>query len=142
MSALSLVVRVALALAVIVATLGIAGRLVRRRQVSSGAVRSGALQLRARVPLSKSASLVVVHTGGRELVLGVTQASVTLVTERDVPAGDDSLPIASGLRRLAATPLASGAAGAGPPLGLLGAPPSPWTAMLDRARARTLRRPS
>ena len=74
------VVRVVLALALVsLLTLGL-GKLARRRLQGGAAAR---LKVAERVTLGRNAQLLIVQTGSRELLVGVSEHGVQLVTELD-----------------------------------------------------------
>jgi flagellar protein FliO/FliZ len=81
--------RVVISLGVVIAIMAIAARVLRRRGVGLGGSRgrrpvgSGAIELIARRGLTKSTSIAVVRIGERHLVVGVTEASVQVLTEGD-----------------------------------------------------------
>lgn len=133
MSSSVLLLRMVLALVVVFALLGVAAKFAQRRFGSSGSgvlgTRKARVDIVMRANVAKSASVVVVHLGDRELVLGVTSQQVTLLSEGQIEAA----PIPS-----AATNIQAGSHGLVSPMG--GATPaSPWTTMLDRLRERTIR---
>lgn len=81
------VVRVVLALALVsLFTVGL-GRLARRRMHGGATAR---LKVAERVTLSRNAQLLIVETGGRELLIGVSEHGVQLVTELDGDAAGEA----------------------------------------------------
>lgn len=92
--------RLICALVVVSGLLALAMRVGRRRAGLGGSGRRAPIDIVARHQLGRNAALAVVRTGDRMLVLGVTEASVTLL--RDDPVTDTSV-----------TPVAPGAAGPG-----------------------------
>jgi hypothetical protein len=108
-SVIELLVRLAISMAVVMAVMGLAARLVRRRQGTGpllparqtsttgrdsrpGRARSrkprpaAPLEVIYRRPLSKGAAVSVVEATGRTFLLGVTEHSVTLLAELTGPA--------------------------------------------------------
>lgn len=103
MELLGLVGRVVLSLVVVLALLWLAARGLRNNQKRT--LRGVEMDVLARQPLARSASVAVVRLGDRALVLGVTEGRVDLLSDRPlselltpelVPAapGDDLLPTA------------------------------------------------
>ncbi len=88
-SDLVLLGRVTLSLLVVLTVAVLAARLARRAGGGAGA---GSVRMRARLGLTREASLAVVEIGDRALVLGVTPSSVRLLTTLDAAAlGGDPL---------------------------------------------------
>ena len=78
--------RTLVALAVVLLVVWGLSRLARRSQGSGFAKRVGAppgarLEVLGRKPLSRTTSVAIVRVGGRNLVVGVTPQSVTLISE-------------------------------------------------------------
>lgn len=123
----------ALSLLVVMVLMAGVAHLARRRGgfALGGAVRArgGRLQVLSRHSVAKSASLAVVRVGGRDLLIGVTPSTISLLLEADEgglgSATDNS---STGLAQGSAS-LTSGSAS-----------PSPWTVMVDQLRERTVRR--
>ena len=98
--------RLVLAVAVVVGLLLMTARLTRR--VGSGGAGSarGAIRVVARQPLGRNASVAVIETGGRTLVLGVTDHQVSLLGEQPLAVatvedpGSSTLPPTGGRRSL------------------------------------------
>ncbi|MGD0440436.1 MAG: flagellar biosynthetic protein FliO [Acidimicrobiales bacterium] len=83
--------RTLVALAVVLLVVWGLSRLARRSQGSGFAKRVGAppgarLEVLGRKPLSRTTSVAIVRVGGRNLVVGVTPQSVTLISE--IPASE------------------------------------------------------
>ena len=76
-----LAIRVVFSLAVVLAMMWGLSRVMRGR---GGAVRTSNLDVVSRTSLGKRASVVVVRDGGRGLILGVTDQSVTLIGETEL----------------------------------------------------------
>ena len=87
MSTATMLVRLVVAMAVVIAVMWLAARALRARGGGPVSVRAGRpaapIDVLARRGLSKGASVAVVRAGGRTMVLGVTDASVTLLGEVD-----------------------------------------------------------
>lgn len=112
MGAFALLLRVGVAMAVVVAVMWVAARLLARRVGPTA--RGGQppqVELLARRGLSKSSSVAVVRVGTRTLVLGVTDAQVSLLAETepalfDLTEGESrTLPPGVPAPRTARTPL-------------------------------------
>ena len=93
--------RLVLAVGVVVALLLFTARLTRRVGTKTHGSGRATLQVLARQPLSRHASVAIVAVGSRTFVIGVTDAHVTLLGEHptDAPVGqpnehpNDALPI-------------------------------------------------
>lgn len=94
-SLLELVLRLVFSLGVVLAIMAGAATVLRKSKGFNAAVRRRptAVHVVARQSLGKHASLAVIHTGGRELVVGVTNASISLLADRDAPDVDDDTPL-------------------------------------------------
>lgn len=81
----ALVARLAVSLAVVFGLMVLAGRLVRRRGLAPGSAGrpSSRIEVLARQGLGRSSSVQLVRVGGRTLVLGVTDAAVSVLAEAD-----------------------------------------------------------
>ncbi len=132
-SVFELVVRVTVSLGVVLALMAGAAVVMRRKglggltAMGGGRRRPATLEVLARSTLGRSTSLALVRAGGRALVLGVTDSSVTLLLDSTPEELDLDLPEAPGT----VSPV-----GAGP---RPGASPA-WTAALEALRDRTARR--
>jgi flagellar protein FliO/FliZ len=84
------------------------------------------LQVLARQSIGKNASVLVVRSGDRALLLGVTDGGVSLLREMELP--PEAEPAASPRRAMFRAPAPRTTPGA------------PWGALLERARELTLRR--
>jgi flagellar biogenesis protein FliO len=81
---LELLLRVAFAMAVVVAVMWVAARLLARRgRVLNLAGRPTEVEVLGRRGLSRNSSVAVVRTGGRTLIVGVTDTHVSLLAEAD-----------------------------------------------------------
>ncbi len=122
--------RTLLALATVLFLVWALSRLAGRNRGVAGAKRSGApgearLELLSRKSLSRTASVVVVRVGDRNLVVGVTPQSVTLITE---VAASELEPGAAQLQ--ADTPWRAES----------GPTPMAWDATISKLRELTVRR--
>jgi flagellar biogenesis protein FliO len=90
-SVLELALRLVFSLGVVLAIMAGAATVLKRSKGFNAAVRRRPVELAvvARQSLGKHASLAVVHTGGRELVIGITNASISLLSDREAPASQD-----------------------------------------------------
>ncbi len=77
--------RLAVSLAVVLGLMMVAGRLLRRRGLGSakGSAATSRIEILARQGLGRSSSVQLVRVGGRTLVLGVTEATVSVLGEAD-----------------------------------------------------------
>lgn len=123
-SLLGLLVRLVVSLAAVLGLMALAGRGLRNRGLAGRRLGGGDAPVRvvARQSLSRGASIAVVRAGDRHLVLGVTDSSVTMLTEADADAF---------LRPDNQRERPPGVGPAGPS----------WRALLDALRERTVRRP-
>ncbi len=128
MTTTMLLVRVVVSLAVVVGLMVLATRLARRGPVSLGRRAAGPapLEVVARRGVSRHGAVAVVRVTDRHLVLGVTDAAISLLGEIEGASLD--APAQSG------DP--SGTTGPGAGHG----PGSTWKALLDQMRERTVRR--
>lgn len=128
-SVLELALRLIFSLGVVLAIMAGAAMVLKRTKGFGGAMRRqhSRLDVVARQPLGKNASLAIVHTGGRELVLGVTGQSISLLVDRDAPDTPEDDP--SDPTTTPGTAIVSGFA----------ALPA-WKNLLDTMRDRTVRR--
>ena len=132
-SVFELVIRVIVSLGVVLALMAGAAVMMRRKglgglaAIGGGRRRAASIEVLARSTLGRSTSLALVRAGGRALVLGVTDSSVTLLLDSTPEELDLDLPEAPGT----VSPV-----GAGPRPGV----PSAWTAALEALRDRTARR--
>lgn len=126
-SLFSLFFRLVVSLGVVLVLMRVAARLLQRSGGMGGRRRRGPadVEVLLRQPLGRRASINVVRAGGRALLLGVTEHSVTLLAEDDP---DVLVPLAPETPRTASP--ADGSASA----------TSAWTAVVDALRDRTVRR--
>lgn len=122
-SELVLLGRVTLSLLVVLVLAVLAGRLARRARIGAA---TGALRVHSRVGLTRESSVALVEVGEQVLVLGVTPASVTLLTT-----------LTTGV--LQTDPLVAEAPAR--PTGRTG-PARAWPQLLEALREKTVRRTS
>lgn len=120
---LGLLLRLILSLGIVFGLMAGCAALLRRSGMGGGGAggrRGVPIEVLARHTLGRRASVAVVRTGGRGLVLGITDHTVTLLAEADP---DDLVPPA-------------------PPTSdpRTGPTPTPWKALLATVQDRTVRR--
>ena len=126
-SLLSLLGRLVVSLAVVLALMAVAAKVMRRRGVVPGGPRSGrraAIEVVARHGLTRNASIAVVRAGGKALVLGVTDSAVQVLAEADASTLEEP---SDGDRT-------------SPPGGGPAAPLRTWKDLIESVRERTVRR--
>ena len=140
-SLLSLALRLAVSLGIVLLLMFGAASLLRRRAGAGGmrlaalgrpgAGRTAPLAVVARQPLGRTAAVAVVRCGDRALVVGVTDTSVTMLAEADASVFDprDAREEQDG----------SEADGPVPPGGAMRSGTT-WTGVLEALRERTVRR--
>jgi flagellar biogenesis protein FliO len=122
--------RLIISMGVVMAVMVLAAKVMRNRNFG-GMRRPGSpasIEVLARQPFGKGASVAVVRAGGKELVIGVTESSVTVLAEADPKALADN------------TPESSEPAGHWTAQGGALRPNQPWKTMLEQLRERTVRR--
>jgi len=131
-STLMMFVRLLMSLAVVIGLMWVAATVVRKRGFTGNGMQRRPrgqkgpqveVELVARKPLSKTASIAVVKIGGRSVVVGVTDHQITNLGEihsTEIDLREDNIRT-----------LSSGA---------IESPASPWKTMLDQIRDRTVRR--
>ena len=125
-SLLSLFLRLAVSLGVVLVLVRVAAGLLQRGGVGPRRRRGPAdIEVLLRQPVGRRATISVVRAGNRALVLGVTDHTITLLAEDDP---DVLVPLAPEAPRTASP--ADGSPSA----------PSAWTAVVDALRDRTARR--
>ena len=140
-SVVALFARLVVSLGVVLGLMWVAARLLARQSGGrmSRISRPVPIQVIARSSLGKNTSVAVVTAAGKALIVGVTDSSVTLLGEGDInavieqePEEDPATTItaAAGTRSPRAHSATPGAAAS-----------SPWTAIVDNLRDRTVRRP-
>ena len=83
-SVVALLGRLAVSLGVVFALMALAGKVLRKRTAGTrGSTPTSRIEVLARQGLSRSSSVQLVRVGGRTLVLGVTESSVTVLGEAD-----------------------------------------------------------
>jgi flagellar biogenesis protein FliO len=125
-SAFSLLLRLAVSMAVVMALMFAAAKLLARRggkPAGRGPKRSASIDVLSRRSLTKGASVATVRIDGRVLVLGVTDHQISLIAESQIV--DEPLVAEEGRM-----PTSLGA----------NAPVPAWTLLLDTLRERTVRR--
>ncbi len=129
-SLVGLLGQLVLAMAVVVGLMAFLAKLLRRRGMAGflggGPRRVAPIELLGRHQFGRSTSVAIVRAGGKALVLGVTEHSITLLTEAD----PDALTIDD-----AQNPEATWTASTGGTR-----PGSTWKTLLDQIRERTVRR--
>ena len=115
---------------VVIGLMAVLARLVRRRGMlgilGGGQRRAAQIELLGRHQFGRSSSIAVVRAGGKNLVVGVTEHSITLLTEADPSALEEEVT---------AGPEATWTASMG------GTRPGPtWKAFFQQLRERTVRR--
>ena len=127
-SIVGLFARLLVALAVVFGLMWVAGRLMRGRMPMAGgrSARPVAIEVLGRQGLGRTASITLVRTSGKVLVLGVTETSINVLAEVDPDTYDFDGPESD----------RTSLSGGGPVVG----PGKTWRAMLDTARERTTRR--
>lgn len=130
-STLMMFVRLLMSLAVVIGLMWVAANVVRKRGFTGAGLQRQPrgqqgpqidVELVARKPLSKTASIAVVRIGNRSVVVGVTDHQVTNLGElrtTEIDLREDSI------RTL--------------PSGATASPASAWKTMLDQMRNRTVR---
>jgi flagellar protein FliO/FliZ len=130
-SLFALFARLAISLAVVLGAMALGAKLLKKRGIggTGGRIRRVApIEVMARHGLGRTASVAMVRAGGKVLVLGVTDSSVSVLAEADPDAieVDDDPP--------------GGHWTAAPSTGPLARTDWTWKAMIDAARDRTVRR--
>lgn len=95
-SVLSLLGRLIVSLAIVLGLMALLARFVRNRTLpglNRATVAPGTLQVMARQPLSRTASVVLVRAADRAFILGVTDAAVSLLAEMDPGTLDVQEPV-------------------------------------------------
>ncbi len=83
-SAVALLGRLAVSLAVVFALMAVAGKVLRKRGLGTrGSTATSRIEVLARQGLGRTSSVQLVRVGGRTLVLGVTETSVSVLGEAD-----------------------------------------------------------
>ena len=126
-SLFGLLLRFVFAMGIVLGLMILAGKVVRNRGLV-GSRRNGraTIEVVARQPFGKSASVAIVKAAGKALVLGVTETSITVLAEADPDALDIDLT-------------QSEAQWTAPPGGDT-RPSQPWKTLLEQLRERTVRR--
>lgn len=123
-STLAMLARLVVSLGIVLALMAAAAAVLRRTGAAGGTGgrrRGLPVEVVARHAVGRRSSVALVRAGGRGLVLGVTDHTITLLAETDA----DALLPPDPPEQPARTPVA---------------PANPWTALLDTVRERTVRR--
>ena len=88
------------------------------------------VEVLARKPLGRNATIAIVRAGGKSMVLGVTESTVTLLGDAEIDVEEFEVDAFDELE----------VSGTGLPRATNGAA-KPWTTMLQGLRDRTVRRP-
>jgi flagellar biogenesis protein FliO len=88
-SVLTILLRLAGAVIVVIGLMFLAARTTRRLNGTARTFERNALSVVSRQPLTKSASIAVVRSGTRTLILGVTDSNVTLLSEHTTSTAQD-----------------------------------------------------
>ena len=127
-STLMLFVRLIFSLGIVIGLMWIAANVIRKRGLTpAGGRRPGPgvqIEMLARRPMGRNASIAVIRVGERSIVVGVTDQRITKLDDADI----DEIELND--------PGATWTAPEGPGNG----PTSAWKAMLDQMRNRTVRR--
>lgn len=130
-SLFALFARLAVSLAIVLGAMALAAKVLKKRAMpgSGGRTRRIApIEVLARHGLGRTASVTMVRAGGKVLVLGVTDASVSVLAEADPDALEAEDEPQGG--HWTASPIG----------GPLARTDWTWKAMIDAARDRTVRR--
>jgi len=132
-SLIALFARLAISLAVVLGAMALAAKVLKKRAMPGAGGRMkriAPIEVLARHGLGRTASVAMVRAGGKVLVLGVTDAAVSVLAEADPDAfeAEDDTPVRGHW---------TAAQGAGP---LMARSDWTWKAMIDAARERTVRR--
>ena len=139
-SVLALLARLVISLAVVLGLMAVAAKLLARKGGGrlSRVSKPVPIEVLARHSLTKNSSVAVISAAGKALIVGVTDAQVTLLGEGDLAdmlaptEAEDPAATITAAARTRSPWTAPGKTGA--------AAFSPWTAMLDTLRDRTVRR--
>ena len=132
-SLITLFARLAISLAVVLGAMALAAKVLKKRAMpgmgGGRTKRVAPIEVLARHGLGRTASVTMVRAGGKVLVLGVTDASVSVLAEADPSALEvDDEPVNGHW---------TAAQGTGP---FSARSDWTWKAMIDAARERTVRR--
>jgi flagellar protein FliO/FliZ len=130
-STAELFVRLVVSLGVVLGLMAVAAAVLRKGRGFKSAIlrRPATVDVVSRQRLSRRASIALIRVSGRELVVGVTDNTITLLSETEVEAEEpapvaEDVPVAPGTAHLGGAPTAG----------------SPWTIALETLRERTVRR--
>lgn len=131
-SLIALFARLAISLGVVLGVMAVAAKVLKKRAMPGGGGRTkriAPIEVLARHGLGRTASVAMVRAGGKVLVLGVTDAAVSVLAEADPDALEaEDTPVHGHW---------TAAQGAGP---FTARSDWTWKAMIDAARERTVRR--
>ena len=131
-SLIALFARLAISLAVVLGAMALAAKVLKKRAMPGAGGRTkriAPIEVLARHGLGRTASVAMVRAGGKVLVLGVTDAAVSVLAEADPDALEaEDIPVRGQWTAVQ---------GAGP---VLARSDWTWKAMIDAARERTVRR--
>ncbi|MGQ0825070.1 MAG: FliO/MopB family protein [Actinomycetota bacterium] len=119
--------RLALSLGVVIGVMWLVSTVLRRRGIGPAPrrrTRAVEVELLARKPLGRNASIAVVRAAGQSMVIGITEHQVTKLADAEIEEIDLETMDAQGTAH---------------PVGPVG-PSSAWKAMLEQVRERTVRR--
>ena len=122
MSLISVFFRLVVSMAVVLALMGLAAAMMRRRGGFTAPSRKAQIEVIGRQPLGRTSSVAIVRAGSRTLLLGVTDTHVSLLAETTAEELEIDIE-------------APGTASAGPN----GSFPT-WKTFVDTMRERTVRR--
>ena len=96
-SVASLLLRLVVSLVVVIGLMAVLAKVARGR-LGRGVVRTSRvpyqLQVLSRQTIGKNASVLLVRAGDKGLLLGVTEHSVSLIQETELPPAEDEAPVA------------------------------------------------
>jgi flagellar protein FliO/FliZ len=125
-STFGMLVRLVLSLGVVLGLMAVAANVMRRTGMGGagglGRRRGLPIEVVARHAVGRRSSVALVRAGGKGLVLGVTDHTITVLAETDP---DELVPPSPQDEQPAGTPVA---------------PTTPWTALLENVREKTVRR--
>jgi flagellar protein FliO/FliZ len=130
-STAELFLRLIVSLGVVLGLMAVAAAVLRKGRGFKATIlrRPATVDVVSRQRLSRRASIALIRVSGRELVVGVTDNTITLLSETEVEAealdeAVEDVPVAPGTARLDGAPTAG----------------TPWKIALDTLRERTVRR--
>jgi flagellar biosynthetic protein FliO len=130
-STFELFARLAFSLAIVIGLMWLAARVMRRRGFGGAPGRSARkvdLELIARQPVGRNASIAVIRTGSQALVVGITEQHITKLAETDF----EEVVLEDATAQWTEQSQGAPKPGVGPG--------STWKTMLEQMRERTTRR--